>query len=286
MASRCSFVVTVAFLTFLVSFVQASESEAWGGRCSNGAVNFELFTMSQCPYSTEAIQGLNDAVLELGIGLNVTIQFVGGVVKPSGEFELLPADAIQFSSLHGESEVTGDLWEICAMNRYPSPERYMPFLACMSREQGKQIPSIAEQCVTESDFNWDALNDCVTGKDGTRLLSASFEVSKERHISSTPTIFIGGRKYLGSRDKDTLLRAVCYNDGIWEDDKWSGRLSSWVTWLLVLGSVLLLLLVVVLFVSAVSSLRNVVRDCRNRRRGGAADDDVDGYQLLALEEQD
>jgi 2-hydroxychromene-2-carboxylate isomerase len=161
---------------------------------SANAVHVDLHVMSQCPYGVQAEAAFKDVVAKLGPDLDLNIEYIGG--NQGGE----P------TSMHGPSEVKGDLLQVCA--RKYAPEKAYDFILCQN-ENSREVASNGAACATRLGAPASKITACADGKEGKELLLASFERSQHKGVTGSPTIFIAGKKHEGGRKPNDLLKAVC-----------------------------------------------------------------------------
>ena len=166
-----------------------------------GAPTLELFVMSQCPYGVEAVNAAIAAREQLGGALDVKLQFIGDGVPGALE------------SMHGPNEITGDLAQVCAAK--VAPDRVLKMVACQN-EDPRSVHTNWQSCAKDAGIDGDALQACIVGDEGQKLLAASFAEAKRRQISGSPTMFLDGSPYEGGRRPRDLVRAAC---GAFKGDK-------------------------------------------------------------------
>jgi glutaredoxin len=160
-----------------------------------GAVKVEFYVMSQCPYGVQAVNGVKDAIDKLGADVDFSIDFIGNAT-PDGNL----------SSMHGPNEVTGDIVQLCAM-KY-APAKYLNMIACQNKTY-REVATNWEACATEAGAPVDKLRTCISGAEGKKLLSDSFQRSQQRGATGSPTIYVGGKQYSGQRKANDFLRGIC-----------------------------------------------------------------------------
>ncbi|MBI5533656.1 MAG: thioredoxin domain-containing protein [Deltaproteobacteria bacterium] len=158
-------------------------------------VRVELFVMSRCPHCAAAESAMLVALRDLGPNVSFSLEYVGNV-EPGGVL----------SSMHGDSEVVGDIAQVCAARQ--DPARYLGMVVCQNSDQS-QVDSNWESCAAQVGIPLPALRACVKGGEGARLLAASFQRSAARSVNVTPSIFVGGKAYAGPRTASALLRSIC-----------------------------------------------------------------------------
>jgi len=114
----------------------------------------------------------------------------------------------EFTSLHGEQELNQNVREICVLEEL-GIEEYWQF-----------VLEINEECSSENADNcWLGVanglgldQSRITGCFNNRLpdlLKEEMEVSSERGVSGSPTIFINGQLYQGGRAPEDYKKAIC-----------------------------------------------------------------------------
>ena len=160
----------------------------------DGAPTLELFVMSQCPYGVEAVDAVAAAHAKLGGAVNLDIGFIG-----DGE----PGN---LTSMHGPSEVKGNLAQVCAIDI--APDRYLQMMTCQNQNM-REVDTNWKDCAGKAGIDVDDLAACVEGDKGQELLAAEFDKAKERGADGSPTIFLDGQPYVGGRKPRDFMRAVC-----------------------------------------------------------------------------
>ena len=159
-----------------------------------GAVKLELFAMSQCPYGVEAEKLFETVVAKFGADVDYKVEYIGDIT-PTGDL----------TAMHGPKEVKGNTYQVCA-HKYS--EKWVQFIACQN-ENWKSVDTNGESCATRIGLDPAVLKSCAEGPEGKALLEASYRRAKDREASGSPTIYIGGKEYQGSRRPGDVMRAIC-----------------------------------------------------------------------------
>ena len=159
------------------------------------AVKVEFFVMSQCPYGVQVETGVKEALDKLGSDVDFKLDFIGNT-GPNGEF----------SSLHGPSEVAGNIAQLCVAKH--SPQALVDVVTCQNKNNA-EVAKNWEPCATEAKANVAAIRTCIEGQEGKTLLTESFARAAARQATGSPTMFIGGKPYNGRRGSNDFLRAIC-----------------------------------------------------------------------------
>jgi predicted DsbA family dithiol-disulfide isomerase len=185
----------IAALTLaLASCGTPADTSTGPGAAPSHVAKIDLYVMSKCPYGVQAENALGPVMKQLGAGLQVHVDYIG-----QGE----PG---KLNSMHGPSEVTGDIAQLCAAKQ--SQEKAFDFILCQN-ENVKAMDTSGKDCATKVGLDAALLDTCMSGDEGQQLLAASFRASGERKATGSPTIYLDGQKYMGGRKTNDLLRAVC-----------------------------------------------------------------------------
>ncbi len=154
--------------------------------------SLDLFVMSHCPYGTKAMLAAKDFSDAFGKDAAVSVHFIGD--NKDG----------QLSSMHGPDEVTDDLREVCAIERYGKDEKFLDFLACRS----KDLKADWKACTGSNGIDSDVIQKCVDGE-GKSLLAASFQVAASLEIQSSPTFLANNRETFNAQDAAGIQATYC-----------------------------------------------------------------------------
>ncbi|MFP4423617.1 MAG: hypothetical protein ACLFP2_00135 [Candidatus Woesearchaeota archaeon] len=170
---------------------------------SGEQVSLQMYVMSQCPYGTQVVDAIAPVKEKLGDSLDLSIDYI---TYPT---EMYPEKEDEFCvsgmcSMHGTSEVKGNIVQLCAMEH--NPEKYLDMLTCMN-ENMNAIPDNWEACA--EGLNVEEIRSCYEGDEGKMLLNNSAAKALNAEASGSPTIFLEGEKYSGERSEMDFMRSVC-----------------------------------------------------------------------------
>jgi len=134
----------------------------------------------------------------MGVWVDFWLEYIGQI---KGE---------ELTSMHGDSEVKGNIIELCVQKHLAENYKYFGILDCMNKNI-RAIPGNWEECAKQAGFEADipTLKTCYEGDEGKQLVKASFEKSKEAGARGSPTMFLEGKKYQGGRSDKDYIRALC-----------------------------------------------------------------------------
>jgi len=177
--------------------ITSSTVSGYQGAGSQEKVKVQFYVMSRCPYGTQVEDAITPVLKQLGESIDFTLNYIA---DDNGDGT--------FQSLHGQTEVDGDLIQVCAMKYYPENYGYMDLVVCQNRDSTK-IPDNWVSCAQELGMDVVKLGACFSGAEGKQLLSQSIKVSDEAKATGSPTIYIGSDRYNGPRDSLSFARSIC-----------------------------------------------------------------------------
>ncbi len=160
-------------------------------------VKVEFYVMSQCPFGVQVQKGIKPVLDKIGTWVDFKQDFIANETSPGS-----------FTALHGESEVKGNIAQLCLAKHYPENHKYMDAVLCMA-DNMKEIPGNWEDCAAKSGLDTAKLKTCIDGEEGKKLLSDSIKRSNAARASGSPTIFINGEKYTGGRTDKDFETVIC-----------------------------------------------------------------------------
>ena len=158
-------------------------------------VKLDFYVMSQCPYGTQVEDAIKPVLDQMGANIDFNLNFI---VTDLGNG--------RFQSLHGQPEVDGNIWQLCAAKYYPS--KYMDFIVCQNKN-AKDIQKNWESCAKSNGMDTAKLKECFDGDEGKDLLSESAKKASAVRATGSPTIYLNDQPYSGGRKASDFTRAIC-----------------------------------------------------------------------------
>lgn len=158
-------------------------------------VDVAVHGMSRCPYFNKSLKALISVAKALEPDVRLRVEYIGR------------SEQGKLTSMRGEPEVRGDLFQICARIHGPYT-RWLDFLRCQS-EDWRQIPGNALHCASKANIDTTSILHCVEKGEGRALLEKSFQVSREAKALGSPTFIIDGERFTGGRRESDFAAAVC-----------------------------------------------------------------------------
>ena len=198
MKAHTSVLFVVAFLVSLAACQNQTATETppakSEAKATGEAPTLEMYVMSQCPYGVQVVNAIAPVKAQLGAGLNLKIGYIGG------------GSAGSFTSLHGPSEVKGDIAQLCAAKH--APDKYLPLIVCQNKNP-RAVDTNWKECAAEAGVDATVLETCINGDEGQQLLAASFAESQQKGAQGSPTMLLNGKPYEGGRKARDFLKAAC-----------------------------------------------------------------------------
>lgn len=168
---------------------------------SGPKVKLEMYVMSKCPFGVQVEQKIKPVLDQIGDRVDFHLDFIAD--EKDG----------QFTALHGEPEVKGNIIQLCAQKHYPELSKWMAFLDCQNGpangQEWRKIPEGWEECAKKNSMDVAKMKTCYDGEEGKTLLRESLARAKAANASGSPTIVLAGQAYQGGRSERDFMRALC-----------------------------------------------------------------------------
>ncbi|MBN2880799.1 thioredoxin domain-containing protein [Candidatus Woesearchaeota archaeon] len=155
----------------------------------------QFYIMSKCPYGVQVVDAIAPAIKELEQYVDFKVDYIA-TENADGSF----------NSLHGQTEVEGNILELCAIKYEPT--KYLDLFTCMN-EQYTNIPTNFDACAQKTGIDTEKVKECASSDEGKALLSASAEKAAQAQAMGSPTIYIDGQLYQSGRATTDFERAIC-----------------------------------------------------------------------------
>lgn len=168
---------------------------------SGPKVKLEMYVMSKCPFGVQVEQKIKPVLDQIGDRVDFHLDFIAD--EKDG----------QFTALHGEPEVKGNIIQLCARKHYPELSKWMAFIDCQNGDpngrEWMKIPEGWEACATKNGMDTAKMKTCYEGEEGKTLLRESLARAKAANANGSPTIVLAGQAYQGGRSDRDFMRAIC-----------------------------------------------------------------------------
>lgn len=164
----------------------------------------DLYVMSFCPYGTQAEAVMSPVVDLLKSKADIRIRYITTITGST-------VDSV--NSLHGRTEATEDLRQIC-INKY-YPEEFWSYLKtfnenCYTKRGNATMLSSCRKN-TDATLSLDSakIDTCSEGEEGLGLLKTDEIATVKDGAMASPTLVINGVKYSGARTPEAYKQAIC-----------------------------------------------------------------------------
>lgn len=150
----------------------------------------DLFVMSHCPYGTAAETTMKNTLATIS-GFDFHVHFIGSVytaeelnsqaiANPTAYGLTLKSDGKYYLSLHGSTEVDGDVAQLCAMKYHP--DSWFNFTLAYNAANFNITSAVATM-----GYDASVMNNCVNSTEGWALFANDTKVASALSIGSSPT---------------------------------------------------------------------------------------------------
>ncbi|KAL7574239.1 hypothetical protein ACA910_012494 [Epithemia clementina (nom. ined.)] len=167
-------------------------------------VNVEILTESLCPGCRQFIQTILARAFDQLAPTVMNLTMI-----PYGNAEITDAPKHLVACQHGLRECDGNVWELCAIHKYPDPEQYFPYLKCLAQKvpdgpfNQTISPNVFKKCAVESHLWWPAIEACHK-KQAWEMLAAADKATPDHNY--VPWIIVDGKHI---EAEDDFVAAVC-----------------------------------------------------------------------------
>jgi glutaredoxin len=166
----------------------------------------DFFVMAYCPYGNQAEEIIDKVYEVLGDKAIFNPHYV--IYSNYGGADYCLDNEQKYCSMHGGQELHQDVRELC-VNKYMGIDKWFSFAVAMN---SKCTAANADTCweAVAKDLGLDAqkIKDCQASEAET-LLAEEKKLNNLLGVQGSPTIFIEGEEYGGTRDANAILAAMC-----------------------------------------------------------------------------
>ncbi|RMF54588.1 hypothetical protein D6745_04765 [Candidatus Woesearchaeota archaeon] len=182
--------------------------ESIGVKTGDNKPQIDFFVMSYCPYGNQAEEAIKPVYELLKGKADFKPHYVIYSNYRGGGPQYCFDDESKYCSMHGIVELHQDIREFCVY-RHMGEAEWFEFATKMNKECNSQNADTCWEGVADSlGLDKDVINDCFANE-ALDILQNEFELNKAYGVSGSPTIFIDGQKYGGSRTPEGFKSGLC-----------------------------------------------------------------------------
>lgn len=167
----------------------------------------DFYVMSFCPYGQQFENNFYPVVQALGDEFTATPHFVIYSNYGSGYPNYCIDKENKYCSLHGIKELNEDVRQMCVWKYFPN--KFWEYLmAINSNCNSGNIEECWEGQAKALGIDTSVISTCFSSE-ATKLLQAEVELNQQFDVSGSPTVFLNGKQYAGSRNPEIMKQAVC-----------------------------------------------------------------------------
>ncbi len=167
-----------------------------------------LFTMSFCPYGNIAEEAMAPVVSLLNKSIEIEPHYViYSNYAPTGNISQFCMANGTYCSMHGIQELHQDIRELCVY-KYQR-DKYWDFVVAINKNcKYTNVDSCWEDVASALGLNITSINQCYENEQ-LDLLSSELSLNKKYNVSASPTLYINGVVYQGSRTPEAYKSVIC-----------------------------------------------------------------------------
>lgn len=168
----------------------------------------DFFIMSYCPYGNQAEETISDVYQALKNKVNYVPHYIFYENFNNGGEEYCLDKDNKYCSMHGVQEANQDIRELCVLKNY-GIGKYFDFIKIANTDcSAENIDTCWETITQKAGIDKYKVRNCEKTEKLT-LAKKELETTTKLQISGSPTIFINGEVYEGSRTATAYQKTLC-----------------------------------------------------------------------------
>jgi hypothetical protein len=162
-----------------------------------------VFVLTRGPNAAPVIRSLVALKKEMGTSLDLSIMYLG----------MLDGRGQPDPTIIGQAEIESARLQLCVQIENENNLWY-DFLECIYNEDTwRTLPLGWQDCAKKTQVNVDKVESCLTNGRGDEALSQSYAIALSSQISSSPTLIIDRKLYMGLPTKEAISTYFCHAAG-------------------------------------------------------------------------
>jgi hypothetical protein len=160
--------------------------------------------MAFCPYGVQVENAMKPVVELLNDSADIRIRYIATA----------QGDTIATAqSLHGNAEAVEDVRQLCIAKH--AAAGYWDYIAAFNAQcypvwnDAGKLAACTKNITAALSLPSDTIDACASGSEGLQFLRDDAAKATENNALASPTMFINGQKYSGSRTSEAFKQAVC-----------------------------------------------------------------------------
>jgi hypothetical protein len=182
--------------------------EELGVTLDDNRPQIDFFVMSYCPYGNQAEEAIAPVFTKLGEHADFNPRYViysnyrgGGPTYCLDEEDL-------YCSMHGIQELNQNLREACVNEEYGMQEWFDFALAANAECTYQNVDQCWTGVAEDLDLDTEKIQDCFDER-AEEIAAEELRLTQAYSVTGSPTVFIDGEKYSGSRTAAGFAAALC-----------------------------------------------------------------------------
>jgi hypothetical protein len=182
--------------------------EKVGVKKGDNRPQIDYYVMAYCPYGNQAEEAIEPVYQLLKGKADFNPHYVIYSNYAGGGSDYCLDKEAKYCSMHGIQELNQDVRELC-VNKYMGIDTYFKFVLAMNKGcSAGNADSCWEKVATGLKLDVAKIKTC-QANEAVALLANEVELNKLLKVSGSPTIFVEGQPYSGSRDAAGYAQGLC-----------------------------------------------------------------------------
>lgn len=194
--------------TFISSEDKKKFLESLGIVTGDNKPQIDFYVMAFCPYGNQAEEAIEPAYQLLKDYADFNPHYVIYSNYQGGGSNYCVDDDSLLCSMHGIQEYNQDIRELCVKEKYGTDAWFKFALDINSKCSAQNADACYEGVAKDLGYDVDYIKSCYAENKET-YGKQELKLNKQLAVSGSPTIFIDGIKYQGSRDSEGYKKALC-----------------------------------------------------------------------------
>ena len=167
---------------------------------------FDYFIMSFCPFSNQVEGVLNEIYPELSKYVKFKPNYV--IYSGGSANSCIETNKGKVCALHGLAELNQNVREVCVKQKYGLKKYYKFVTSVNDRCTLDNVDTCWKDVAKDAGINVKKIEKCAK-KRSISILKKELKKTQTAGVLGSPTMFINGKEYDGSRTAESIKNALC-----------------------------------------------------------------------------